>query len=147
MKKKTKICFVIMGFGKKSDPDLGKTYDLDKTYKNIIRPAVTASGYECVRADEVIDSGLIDKSMYALLMQADLVVADITTFNPNAIYELGIRHASDLTRPLFSKKKMARSRSTSTIVVCVCTHIWVRTLGSMKRTMQATPDHLDQRGD
>ncbi|ERB64585.1 hypothetical protein N779_14560 [Vibrio coralliilyticus OCN008] len=92
MKKKTKICFVIMGFGKKSDPDLGKTYDLDKTYKNIIRPAVTASGYECVRADEVIDSGLIDKSMYALLMQADLVVADITTFNPNAIYELGIRH-------------------------------------------------------
>ncbi|WP_104400237.1 TRAFs-binding domain-containing protein [Vibrio penaeicida] len=92
MKNQTKICFVIMGFGKKSDPDLGKTYDLDKTYKNIIRPAVTASGYECVRADEVLDSGLIDKSMYALLMQADLVVADITTFNPNAIYELGIRH-------------------------------------------------------
>lgn len=91
-KGKTKICFVIMGFGKKTDPDLGKTYDLDKTYKNIIRPAVIASGYECVRADEVLASGLIDKSMYALLMQADLVVADITTFNPNAIYELGIRH-------------------------------------------------------
>tara|TARA_R110001583_G_C5659583_1_gene409515 strand:+ start:92 stop:1345 length:1254 start_codon:yes stop_codon:yes gene_type:complete len=89
---KTKICFVIMGFGKKTDPDLGKTYDLDKTYKNIIRPSVIEAGYECVRADEVLDSGLIDKSMYALLMQADLVVADITTFNPNAIYELGIRH-------------------------------------------------------
>ena len=26
-------------------------------------------------------------------MQADLVVADISTYNPNAIYELGIRHA------------------------------------------------------
>ena len=92
MSKIKKICFVIMGFGKKSDPDLGKTYDLDKTYKHIIRPAVIAAGFECVRADEIKDSGLIDKSMYAFLMQADLVVADITTFNPNAIYELGIRH-------------------------------------------------------
>ncbi|MFW7526242.1 TRAFs-binding domain-containing protein [Vibrio ostreicida] len=89
---KSKICFVIMGFGKKTDPDLGITYDLDKTYKNIIRPAVENAGFECVRADEIKDSGLIDKSMYALLMQAELVVADITTFNPNAIYELGIRH-------------------------------------------------------
>lgn len=82
-----------MGFGKKSDPSTGKTYDLNQTYKNIIRPAVKKAGYECVRADEIKDSGLIDKSMYALLMQADLVIADITTYNPNAIYELGIRHA------------------------------------------------------
>lgn len=82
-----------MGFGKKTDYSTGKTLDLDKTYKNIIQPAVELSGYQCVRADEIQDSGLIDKSMYALLMQADLVVADISTFNPNAIYELGIRHA------------------------------------------------------
>lgn len=45
------------------------------------------------KADEIQDSGLIDKSMYALLMHADLVVADISTYNPNAIYELGVRHA------------------------------------------------------
>lgn len=88
-----KICFVIMGFGKKTDYSTGKTFDLDKTYKNIIQPAVESTGYQCVRADEIQDPGLIDKSMYALLMHADLVVADISTFNPNAIYELGIRHA------------------------------------------------------
>lgn len=82
-----------MGFGKKTDYSTGKTLDLDKTYKNIIQPAVESSGYQCVRADEIQDSGIIDKSMYALLMQAELVVADISTFNPNAIYELGIRHA------------------------------------------------------
>lgn len=93
MKGTRKICFVIMGFGKKTDHSTGKTLDLDKTYKNIIQPAVESSGYQCVRADEIQDSGLIDKSMYALLMQAELVVADISTFNPNAIYELGIRHA------------------------------------------------------
>jgi tetratricopeptide (TPR) repeat protein len=93
MAKSKKICFVIMGFGKKTDYSTGKTLDLDKTYKNIIQPAVVSSGFQCVRADEIQDSGLIDKSMYALLMQAELVVADISTFNPNAIYELGIRHA------------------------------------------------------
>ncbi len=87
------ICFVIMGFGKKTDPSNGKTYDLNKTYKNIIKPAVIKSGHECIRADEIKESGIIDKSMYALLMHADLVIADITTYNPNAIYELGIRHA------------------------------------------------------
>lgn len=90
---KKKICFIIMGFGKKSDPSTGRTLDLDKTYENIISPAVKAAGLECVRADEIQDSGLIDKSMYALLMHADLVIADISTDNPNAIYELGIRHA------------------------------------------------------
>lgn len=91
--KTKKLCFVIMGFGKKTDLSTGKTLDLDKTYKNIIRPAVEKAGLKCVRADEIQDSGLIDKSMYALLMHADLVVADISTYNPNAIYELGVRHA------------------------------------------------------
>ena len=63
-----KICFVIMGFGKKTDYPSGRTLDLDKTYKNLIKPAVEASGFQCIRADEIQDSGLIDKSMYALLI-------------------------------------------------------------------------------
>jgi hypothetical protein len=88
-----KICFVIMGFGKKTDYETGRTLDLDKTYKNIIQPAVENADYRCVRADEIRDSKIIDKSMYALLMKADLVIADISTSNPNAIYELGVRHA------------------------------------------------------
>ena len=102
------ICFVIMGFGKKSDPSTGKTFNLDQTYKNIIKPAVAACGYECVRADEIQDSGLIDKSMYALLIQADLVIADISTYNPNAIYELGIRHAVKPFSTIILKEKRSK---------------------------------------
>ena len=83
-----------MGYGKKTDYLAQKTYDLDKTYKNIIKPAVEKSGYECVRGDEIAESGIIDRSMYSLLIHSDLVIADITTFNPNALYELGIRHAT-----------------------------------------------------
>ncbi len=93
MRMQKPLCFVIMGFGKKTDPSNGITYDLNKTYQNIIKPTVIRAGYECIRADEIKDSGLIDRSMYALLMYADLVIADITTYNPNAVYELGIRHA------------------------------------------------------
>ena len=100
-----KICFVIMGYGKKTDTNLGKTYDLDITYKNIIKPAVERAGYTCIRGDEVLESGIIDKSMYALLIRADLVIADITTFNPNAIYELGIRHAAKPFSTIVMKEK------------------------------------------
>ena len=88
-----KLCFVVMGFGKKTDLASGNTFDLDKTYQNIIKPIVSECGYKCVRADEVQDTGLIDRSMYALILWADLVIADISTLNPNAIYELGVRHA------------------------------------------------------
>lgn len=87
-----KICFVIMGFGNKKDPDTNRTIDLNATYKKIIRPAVAASGCKCIRADEIKESGVIDRSMYALLYYADVVIADISTYNPNAIYELGVRH-------------------------------------------------------
>lgn len=94
-----------MGYGKKTDPTLGKTFDLDKTYQNIIKPSVESAGFECVRGDEVLESGLIDKSMYGLLIYSDLVIADITTFNPNAIYELGIRHAAKPFSTIIMKEK------------------------------------------
>ncbi len=86
-------CFVIMGFGEKTDLATGRKLDLDKTYKNIIKPAITAAGYDCVRADEVLHSGVIDVPMYDMLFGADLVVADLSTSNLNAVFELGVRHA------------------------------------------------------
>ncbi len=86
-------CFVVMGFGKKTDFETGRTLDLDKTYKNIIKPAVEAAGLKCIRADEITHSGAIDVPMYEQLLNADVVVADLSTSNKNAYYELGVRHA------------------------------------------------------
>jgi hypothetical protein len=82
-----------MGFGKKTDFESGRTLDLDKSYRNVIKPAVEATGFQCVRADEIVHSGLIDVPMYQQLLGADIVVADLSTSNKNAFYELGIRHA------------------------------------------------------
>jgi len=86
-------CFVVMGFGKKTDFETGRTLDLDKSYRNMIKPAVQAAELECIRADEIVHSGLIDVPMYEQLLKADVVVADLSTSNKNAFYELGVRHA------------------------------------------------------
>ena len=86
-------CFVVMGFGKKTDFETGRVLDLDKSYKNMIKPAVEAAGLKCIRADEIVHSGLIDVPMYEQLLNADVVVADLSTSNKNAFYELGVRHA------------------------------------------------------
>jgi hypothetical protein len=89
----SKTCFVVMGFGEKTDYTKPKKFNLDKTYRNIIKPAALAAGLECVRADEIPHSGNINVPMYERLLNADLVVADVSTYNCNAIYELGVRHA------------------------------------------------------
>ena len=88
-----RTCFVVMGFGTKTDFLTGRTLDLDKSYRALIKPAVEEAGVTCVRADEIVHAGSIDLTMYRHLLDADLVIADISTCNPNALYELGVRHA------------------------------------------------------
>ena len=88
-----KTCFVVMGFGEKTDYKTSRVLDLNKTYKHIIKKAVEAAGLVCVRADEIPHAGTIDAPMYEQLLDADLVIADLSTSNLNAAYELGIRHA------------------------------------------------------
>lgn len=85
-------CFVVQGFGKKTDYTTGKEFNLDNSY-NIIKMAVEAAGLECVRADEIVHSGTIDVPMYERLLNADLVIADLSTYNVNAAFELGVRYA------------------------------------------------------
>ena len=86
-------CFVIMGYGEKTDFATGRKLNLDMSYHNVIKPAIQAAGYTCIRADEVRHSGVIDVPMYQLLLDAELVVADLSASNLNAMFELGVRHA------------------------------------------------------
>lgn len=85
-------CFVVQGFGKKTDFTVGRVLDLDASYA-IIKEAVEAAGLTCIRADEIQHSGTIDLPMYQQLLQADLVIADLSTYNVNAAFELGVRYA------------------------------------------------------
>lgn len=93
-----KTCFVIMGYGIKNN------LNLDLTYENIIKPCIIGnqlvpfplydeSSYNAYRCDEISGTTSIDYKFVTCLNGADIVIADISTMNVNAIYELGARHA------------------------------------------------------
>jgi hypothetical protein len=88
-----KTCFVIIGYGPKTDYQTGRELDLDKTFEYIIKPAFEELEYLCYRASDLSHSGVIDLPMYDSILKADFVLADLSTLNPNVLYELGIRHA------------------------------------------------------
>ena len=103
-------CFVVMGFGKKTDFETGRVLDLDQSYLALIKPAVEAARLKCIRADEIVHSGLIDVPMYEQLLSADVVVADVSTSNRNALYELGVRHAlRPYTTVIIAEEMMMKS--------------------------------------
>lgn len=87
-----KTCFVIIGYGIKTDYRTGRDIDLDKTYRTIIEPVFEELDFLCYRASDIKHSGNIDLHMYDNILKADFVVADISTLNPNVLYELGVRH-------------------------------------------------------
>ena len=66
--------------------------DFDDVWHGLIEPALP-DGWTAFRADEINRPGLIDQVYIERLLDADLVVADITFANPNVYYELGIRQA------------------------------------------------------
>jgi hypothetical protein len=86
-----RTCFVVQGFGEKTDFTDGRKLNLDASYQ-VIKEAVDDAGMVCIRADEVVKSGTIDIPMYEWIMKADLVIADLSTYNLNAAYELGVRY-------------------------------------------------------
>jgi len=89
----SKRCFVVMSFGKRTDLATGRQLDFDVSYNVLIKPVVEEKGLACVRVDEISHSGVIDLAILRELLMADVVIADLSTENPNVLYELGIRHA------------------------------------------------------
>lgn len=86
-----KTCFIICPIGK---PDSEERNWANSVRKNIIEPAVTECGYEKpIRSDDP-DTGLLMVEIIEQMFEADLVVADLTYYEPNVFFELGIRHCA-----------------------------------------------------
>lgn len=83
--------FVAMPFGTK--PKDGGQVDCDSIFGKLIVPALEDADLEWLRADKEVDAGLIHIGMIERLGNADVVVVDTITQNPNVFYELGLRHA------------------------------------------------------
>jgi len=92
------ICFVVMPFGVKPLNDgTNRTFNFDKVYKVVIQRAVLAAGLTPLRADEQVGAAIIHWEMFKQLRDAPIVLADLSTGNPNVFYELGIRHVMSPT--------------------------------------------------
>lgn len=86
------VCFVISPIGRVGT----ETFDRFKEVLDyVIRPAAAQSGFdlEVIRADDIERPGSFIKDILQQLLDAYVVVADLTTQNPNVFYELGVRHA------------------------------------------------------
>lgn len=84
--------FIIRGFGEKSDSK-GQKINFDTVQAELIDPALKACDLAGGTTGEIKDAGNIRADMFALILEADLVICDITVHNANVFYELGIRHA------------------------------------------------------
>jgi hypothetical protein len=61
-------------------------------------------GYKVVRSDEISEPGSITIQIIRKLVEAEVVVADLTGINPNVMYELAIRHV--LKKPVILMVKL-----------------------------------------
>lgn len=89
MSEQKKKCFVITPIGEEGT---ATRRHIDGIIKAAIRPALEDK-YEVSAAHEHTKTGSINNQVITAIYTADLVVANLTTLNPNVMYELAIRHA------------------------------------------------------
>lgn len=87
---KEKSCFIIMPI---ADNDAYPAGHFKRVYDHIIKPACKKAGYNPIRADDVASSNHIVVDILKKLIESDMVICDLSSRNPNVLYELGLRHA------------------------------------------------------
>ncbi|MCK9607643.1 MAG: hypothetical protein M0R33_14470 [Methylomonas sp.] len=88
-----KVAFVAMPFSEKTGKYPSGFYK--EVMRNLITPAGVAAGFsvETARKD---GSDIIHSTIVNDLLNADLVIVDLSDHNPNVLFELGVRMAHDL---------------------------------------------------
>ncbi len=90
-KKRSAQCFVIMPIsqpsGYENDGHFGRVLE------HLIKPACEDAGVKARRADEGSAAELITPKILNGIAGADIVVCDLSSKNPNVLYELGVAHS------------------------------------------------------
>ena len=61
-------------------------------YTDVIKPTCEQFGLTTIRADDIYKSGLIINDIARSIEEASVIIADVTTDNPNVFYEVGYAH-------------------------------------------------------
>lgn len=67
--------------------------DLREVYDSVYKPVCDSNAVDCWRVDEIARPGSITQDIIDGILDADIVLADLTSQNPNVFYELGIAHS------------------------------------------------------
>ena len=100
-KKENKECFVVMPISEVDGYNKGHFLHV---YEDIIKPAVALTEFTAIRADEVKETNFIHLDMLKKLIDAPIAICDLSTRNPNVLFELGIRQAFDKPVVLIQEK-------------------------------------------
>jgi hypothetical protein len=100
-----KTCFVMMPI---SDVPTYESGHFNRVYEFIIMPACKAAGFKPIRADDVQVTNFIIVDILKKILEAEMVVCDLSSRNPNVLYELGIRQAFNLPVTLIRDLKTPR---------------------------------------
>jgi hypothetical protein len=100
-----KKCFVIMPI---SDQDGYHTGHFKRVYHHIIKPACEKAGFIAIRADEENKTNYIVIDIIRKIIEADIVICDLSAKNPNVMYELGLRQAFNKKSVLIKDNKTNR---------------------------------------
>ncbi|MPZ17346.1 MAG: hypothetical protein GEV06_05470 [Luteitalea sp.] len=87
------VCFVITPIG--NDDSVERKHS-DAVLKHLLAPVLEQAGLRAVRADKITKPGIITKQVIEYIAFSKLCIADLSFNNPNAFYELGVRHAFKL---------------------------------------------------
>jgi len=85
-----KSCFIISSIGKEGS-EIREI--ADEKYELVFEPILNEIKFSVTRSDKVATPGSISREIVQNLIDADLVIADVTDENPNVFYELAIRNA------------------------------------------------------
>ncbi|NDI98806.1 hypothetical protein GWA97_06930 [Flavobacterium sp. LaA7.5] len=91
-----------------SDQDGYEKGHFSRVYNHIIRPACEKAGFEPIRADDEVKTNYIALDIVKKIIESDLVLCDLSSKNPNVLYELGIRQAFNKKVVLIKDKKTGR---------------------------------------
>ncbi len=91
-KKSTVKAFVIMPFTERL-PERPKGFFIE-VLRSLITPAAVDAGFMVETANRQ-GSDVIQSTIVNELLEADLVIADLTDHNPNVLFELGLRMAAE----------------------------------------------------
>jgi hypothetical protein len=85
-------CFVIMPI---SDPEGYAAGHFRRVFEDIFIPACEMAGYRATRADDTEAANVIHLDILQRLLDSPLALCDLSSRNPNVMFELGLRQAFD----------------------------------------------------